>query len=100
MIEINGRYFACDECPIVWGLERQIELSENTEQNHSLSIADVIKQVRVNSMCVVFAMMPSSHIQKRRNLAEEKPVGHIEGEKQSRKMTDCEVLLRPVGINQ
>lgn len=28
MMEINGRRFVCDECPISWGLERQIELSE------------------------------------------------------------------------
>lgn len=28
MIEINGRYFTCDECPIIWGLERQIELAK------------------------------------------------------------------------
>lgn len=28
MIEINGRRFSCDECPLVCGLERQLELSE------------------------------------------------------------------------
>lgn len=28
MIEINERHFTCDECPIIWGLERQLELAE------------------------------------------------------------------------
>ena len=28
MINISGNYFACDECPMIWGLERQLELAE------------------------------------------------------------------------
>lgn len=28
MIEINGRYFTCDECPIICGLEFRIALAE------------------------------------------------------------------------
>lgn len=28
MIKISGEYFACDECPLIWGLERQLELPE------------------------------------------------------------------------
>lgn len=28
MIKISERYVACDECPMIWGLERQLKLAE------------------------------------------------------------------------
>lgn len=28
MINMYGRHFVCDECPMIWGLERQLKLAE------------------------------------------------------------------------
>lgn len=74
----NGKYFACDECPICEDIERRILFTEKYNLEPQLEYCYCDKVGR-SSMSEASAAMRRYPPKKNPGMGQEKPAGHTEG---------------------
>lgn len=72
MIRISWKYFACDECPMIWGLERQLELAEKYETEPQLEYCGCDKTGDGKFYCYGFCEDASIELVAKKNVGKRK----------------------------